>query len=489
MRLYFDVGFGHFVKAPGYKVALRNLVFKRGDSTEIRLGFYEGSHQISVGSTALLQFALKESGKYDSDPVVFSDNWSFVDQSTPEYFCNPSFNTTQLNDLLNHADGNFDNDVGSVDLMFEITWSLDGGVTWTSTDTLSARVYNDVIKGTEGVPGSANPPYPLSSQVFNLTDNITLSQPINLDNAQLTEEKGQADGYASLDSFGKVPASELPSYVDDVLEYADQGDFPPTGEQGKIYLALDSGKIYRWSGSVYVEISPGVVPPVDSVNGQTGAVMLDADDISDDSTTHKFATQADIDKANSALQSGDNISELNNDAGYLTSALQASDVGVSLQAHNPVLDTTTASFTVEDESKLDGLGVEYQDLGDIAAKTLPDSHTVDVSNGNIIHGYLVANTVLTLTGAIAGQSGLIILGNGSAHDGVGYIVSFKELSQGAHSPSESHSIMVGDLADFSTAPATGEYNFGTIGWFYTGDEYLLYVSEVKPYTDVYTIPA
>ena len=68
--------------------------------------------------------------------------------------------------------------------------------------------------------------------------------------------KGVANGYASLDAGSKVPASQLPSYVDDVLEFANLAAFPGTGSTGIIYVALDTNKIYRWSGSVYVEISP-----------------------------------------------------------------------------------------------------------------------------------------------------------------------------------------------------------------------------------------
>ena len=54
---------------------------------------------------------------------------------------------------------------------------------------------------------------------------------------------------------GKVPASQLPSYVDDILDYDTLTDFPVTGETGKIYVAKDTNKIYRWSGSVYAEVS------------------------------------------------------------------------------------------------------------------------------------------------------------------------------------------------------------------------------------------
>lgn len=70
-----------------------------------------------------------------------------------------------------------------------------------------------------------------------------------------TSQKGAASGVAELDANGKVPSSQLPSYVDDVLEYASVSNFPATGESGKIYIAVDTNKSYRWSGSTYVEIS------------------------------------------------------------------------------------------------------------------------------------------------------------------------------------------------------------------------------------------
>lgn len=54
---------------------------------------------------------------------------------------------------------------------------------------------------------------------------------------------------------GTIPQSILPSYVDDVLEYENLAAFPKTGESGKIYVADDTNKTYRWSGTAYVEIS------------------------------------------------------------------------------------------------------------------------------------------------------------------------------------------------------------------------------------------
>lgn len=71
-------------------------------------------------------------------------------------------------------------------------------------------------------------------------------------------QKGAASGVAELDSSGKVPASQLPSYVDDVQEYDNLSAFPETGEDGIIYIATDTNLTYRWSGTQYVEISPSL---------------------------------------------------------------------------------------------------------------------------------------------------------------------------------------------------------------------------------------
>jgi hypothetical protein len=71
-------------------------------------------------------------------------------------------------------------------------------------------------------------------------------------------QKGAASGVAELDASGKVLSSQLPSYVDDVLNYTTQSNFPSTGESGKIYIAKDTNLTYRWTGTTYVEISPSI---------------------------------------------------------------------------------------------------------------------------------------------------------------------------------------------------------------------------------------
>jgi hypothetical protein len=72
---------------------------------------------------------------------------------------------------------------------------------------------------------------------------------------EVASNKGVANGYASLDAAGKVPSTQLPSYVDDVVEVANFASLPGTGETGKIYVTIDTNKTYRWTGSTYIEIS------------------------------------------------------------------------------------------------------------------------------------------------------------------------------------------------------------------------------------------
>ena len=74
----------------------------------------------------------------------------------------------------------------------------------------------------------------------------------------LANLRGAANGVCPLGSDTKIPSAYLPGYVDDVLEYNSLSNFPSTGEAGKIYVAKDTNKTYRWSGTQYTEISSSI---------------------------------------------------------------------------------------------------------------------------------------------------------------------------------------------------------------------------------------
>ena len=64
---------------------------------------------------------------------------------------------------------------------------------------------------------------------------------------------------------GKVPATQLPSYVDDVLEFSSLSTLPAQGESGKIYITTDNDKLFRWTGTRYVDITQGDVGTLQAV--------------------------------------------------------------------------------------------------------------------------------------------------------------------------------------------------------------------------------
>lgn len=172
---------------------------------------------------------------------------------------------------------------------------------------------------------------------------VSTAQQTALNLKQDTSAKGQANGYASLDGTGKVPATQLPAYVDDVLEYANLAAFPATGSTGLIYVADDTNKTYRWGGSSYIEISPSpgstdavaegvtnlyytntraaAAAPVQSVAGKTGAVVLAKSDV--------------------GLSNVDNTSDMNKPVSTAQAAADATKVSKSG-------DTITGNLTVQD---------------------------------------------------------------------------------------------------------------------------------------------
>ena len=85
-----------------------------------------------------------------------------------------------------------------------------------------------------------------------------------LDKKMDKTQKGAAGGVAELGSDGKVPAAQLPAFVDDIVEgYLSGGKFYKenahttniTGESSKVYVDLATNKAYRWSGTAFVEVS------------------------------------------------------------------------------------------------------------------------------------------------------------------------------------------------------------------------------------------
>jgi len=157
--------------------------------------------------------------------------------------------------------------------MYQSTASADKGTCYVNVGTYQTPVWQAIgnpdayVKPLGGIPS-----IDLSTAV---QESLALA-----DSSVQASEVGAANGVAQLDAGGKVPAAQLPSYVDDVIEgYLYNGVFYSDSahtvvipaETGKIYVDLTTEKTYRWSGSVYVEISQGVV-----ISRATGTIPTNA---------------------------------------------------------------------------------------------------------------------------------------------------------------------------------------------------------------------
>ena len=138
---------------------------------------------------------------------------------------------------------------------------------------------------------------------------------------------------------GKVPSENLPSYVDDALEFANLAAFPVTGVSGKIYIALNTNLIYRWTGSTYVLIGDGTGVDVVGV-GASSFVRYDV-----------AQTLSNDDKARVQTTLGMSIYALTSSlSSYLTTSTAASTYGTISQAKTEYLvlaasDESTALTT------------------------------------------------------------------------------------------------------------------------------------------------
>jgi len=189
-----------------------------------------------------------------------------------------------------------------------------------------------------------------------------------------------------------VPSAVLPSYVDDVVEYANLAAFPVTGQSGLIYVALDTLKIYRWGGSAYFEISPSEVV---SVNGQTGVVVLDTDDVSEGATNKYYASS--LFDADLATKDTDDLAEGATNL-YFTEA-RAKAAAVADAITDGVTDVAPSQNAVFDALALKQANVAW-------VKQSFDLTATDISNGYIdLSHEALANSVVAFVDRLAIHQG------------------------------------------------------------------------------------
>lgn len=278
------------INLPIFSTQIDGLVPKRVGATSSRYLREDGTWEVPSNTAyALLTQALAEDGtattantisakvlkdaiQYHAPPVtdIVGNAGTATKLQTPRTINGISFDGTQ-NILLPEAVA-YSLPTASASVLGGI--KVGSGLT-ISNSVLSVGTLNQSTTGNAATSSKLQ-----TSRTISLTGNVTGSASFDGSaNASITTAitgLGVANGIATLDSNGQVPSTQLPSYVDDVLEYTNVTAFPTTGVAGKIYVETIGNTTYRWGGTSYVKITSGDVA---SVAGKTGVVTLSKADV------------------------------------------------------------------------------------------------------------------------------------------------------------------------------------------------------------------
>ena len=271
------------------------------------------------------------------------------------------------------------------------------------------------------------------SQVSGLAAAISALQPVG--------------SYATLVA-GKVPSSQLPSYTDDVVEYPSEASLPASGEAGKLYVTVDTNKLWRWTGSDYLPIVADAAASVLSVSGRTGAVVLTSSDVGLSACNNTSDANKPVSTAQaSAITAAQNyaVQRSNHTGTQLASTI--SDFPAEAAKYGPVLSVNgfTGAVTIStggggggtaslSDSTPSALGIasagssslasrsdhvhafqSYTNLSNIPTSFTPSSHTHDASavSAGLLSSSRLPYATTTAAGAVSVGSGLAVSGSGS----------------------------------------------------------------------------
>lgn len=187
----------------------------------------------------------------------------------------------------------------------------------------------------------------------------------------INNSKGVANGIATLDQNGLVPSSQLPSYVDDVIEVSTFSALPNTGESGKIYITQDTNLTYRWSGTAYVEISQSLAL------GETSSTAYAGD--KGKATTDKLnriPNKLIVDTNGVTYNDPDSVV-----LRYTFYKQQEQETSTNIHTINAATTATPGIMTAADKTKLNGLKDQAGITADIdAVQTNLETHINNKTN-------------------------------------------------------------------------------------------------------------
>ena len=198
---------------------------------------------------------------------------------------------------------------------------------------------------------------------------------------------GVANGLATLDDSGLVPSSQLPSYVDDVLEFDSKDKFPANGEDGKIYVDKSDNKTYRYTGSGYLWINSAVATADEAVKAHKdadGNVITDTYEKKTDAAASLATKQDKLTIDSTFSETSDNVATSKGIAAYVKDSISNAKIDPSqiaeLSSYEKKTDAAAAHSSLQ--NSINGLSTGKQDK--LTFDTTPTANSSNpVTSGGI----------------------------------------------------------------------------------------------------------
>ena len=167
MRLFIDIDSGEFLQSPDRSRSLGKISLKRRDSDSLLVQFVSSGAITDLGTGASGILGIKQQGAYGSGYIASSTAWTKQGTGTNTSYNFPlNLNTAEIDAIFSSG-----NEPNGILAMVEVQWTV--GSIIKSSVTLPANIYNDVIRGDEGVLAQANPVYPVPADILTKSGNLS----------------------------------------------------------------------------------------------------------------------------------------------------------------------------------------------------------------------------------------------------------------------------------------------------------------------------
>jgi hypothetical protein len=235
MKLAINLDTLRFHATPSTATPLQALELKRGDTLPVELTFFNSTGPRPLAGDSGIKLGLKSKDDFSGEFLALCANWT---NDADVYHGSLNLNTTEATEAIGT--------LPTLLCALEAAWQEEAGVE-VSTFALPVLLHNDYLRGNEGIPEDAMPPYPASTDLLTKSGNLAgLASPASARTnlgAMAASLKGASNGVAELDAGGKVPASQLALVASQISDSTPAGRALLTAADAQAQAGLLAGHV------------------------------------------------------------------------------------------------------------------------------------------------------------------------------------------------------------------------------------------------------